>query len=499
MTPDSAHLTDSRQPMGAGRIVLIIVGSLLALVGLGLFVAGGALTIAHGTLRDSDGFFTTSTERFATPTRAIASEDLSVVEGGPQEVADNNLATVRLRATPSDSTTPVFVGIGRASDVDRYLSGIEQDRIRKVDFDPFRVDYTRRSGDTAPAPPASQNFWVARATGTGSQTLQWNVAGGDWSVVVMNADGSPGVDVAASVGAKIKYLVEIAVGLLIAGLVLLGGSIAMLVVGIRGRRRSPATVVDTSPGGQPHAARPLTMAGPSMPVVLEGRLDDAQSRWLWLVKWVLAIPHWIVLAFLWLAFWVLSVGAFFAILFTGRYPRGIFDVNVGVLRWTWRVAFYSYSALGTDRYPPFTLADDANYPARLDVAYPVQLSRGLVLVKWWLLAIPHLIIVALFSGGWAVGAPGVWGFADGGGWWWQGTPGVIGVLVLVGAIALLFTGCYPRGIFDLVIGLNRWVFRVTAYVALMRDEYPPFRLDQGEIEPEGNAVAVGGVPHHGGA
>jgi hypothetical protein len=236
-------------------------------------------------------------------------------------------------------------------------------------------------------------------------------------------------------------------------------------------------------------------APPIHPVRLEGRLDPGVSRWLWLVKWLLAIPHFIVLAFLWIAFVVLSVVAFFAILFTARYPRGIFEFNLGVLRWTWRVSFYSYGALGTDRYPPFTLGAAPDYPATLDVPYPGELSRGLVLVKWWLLAIPHYLILGVFlGGGWFAWGEG-WD-RSGDDWGRGGGPGLIGLLVLFAGVALLFTTRYPRGIFDFVLGLDRWVARVVAYAGLMTDAYPPFRLDQGgeEMTPGARGMEVPTAP-----
>jgi hypothetical protein len=219
------------------------------------------------------------------------------------------------------------------------------------------------------------------------------------------------------------------------------------------------------------------------PLRLEGRLDPQLSRWLWLVKWLLVLPHVVVLALLWIAFALLTVVALVAVVVTGRYPRGIFDFNVGVLRWTWRVGFYSYDALGTDRYPPFTLADVPDYPARLDVAYPESLSRGLALIKWWLLALPHYLVVAVFAGG----AWTAWARHDD--WGWSGG-GLISLLAVIAGVVLLFTGRYPRAIYDFVLGMNRWVFRVVAYAALMTDAYPPFRLDQGGDEPPASAGAT---------
>jgi Domain of unknown function (DUF4389) len=135
---------------------------------------------------------------------------------------------------------------------------------------------------------------------------------------------------------------------------------------------------------------------------VDAELDPGLSRWLWLVKWLLAIPHYLVLALLWIAFPVRTVIALIAVVATGRSPRAIFDFNAGVLRWTWRVAFYSYGALGTDRYPPFTLGA-ADYPATLDIPYPERLSRGRALVKWWLLALPHYLVIAVLAGGFSTG------------------------------------------------------------------------------------------------
>jgi hypothetical protein len=214
---------------------------------------------------------------------------------------------------------------------------------------------------------------------------------------------------------------------------------------------------------------------PAYPLRLTGQLSPQLSRWRWLVKWLLAIPHFIALIVLGVGFVGASLLALFAILFTGRYPRRLFAYNVGVMRWSWRVGFYANSALGTDTYPPFTLKDVPDYPARLEVDYPELLSRRLVLVKW-LLGVPHYLIVAVFAGGaWAA-----WS-GTGGGWLWS-SGGLIGLLVFFAGVALLFTGRYPKPLYEFVLGMNRWVYRVAAYAALMTDTYPPFQLDMGGEE-----------------
>jgi hypothetical protein len=224
------------------------------------------------------------------------------------------------------------------------------------------------------------------------------------------------------------------------------------------------------------------VAATSYPTSLTGSLDPELSRWLWLLKWLLAVPHVVILSALWLAVGALTPVAGVVILLTGRYPRRIFEFNVGVMRWTWRVAFYGYAALGTDHYPPFSLRSDPTYPADFDVAYPDHLSRGLVLIKWWLLAVPQYLIVMLLTGGFGLvlGWPGH--FFTG--------SGLIALLVVFAAVALLFTGTYPRSLFELTVGLDRWCYRVLAYTALMTDRYPPFRLDCGGAESPATADAA---------
>ena len=335
-------------------------------------------------------------------------------------------------------------------------------------------------GAQVPAAPATmEGLWDETATGTGTQTLTWDAHQGSWTFVLMQADASPGISVVATGGARVPYLTPIGVVLLVVGGLVLTAAVVMLVAGAASAGgagpRAPRSPTGPETG---QAVAPLP-AGP-YPAALTATLDPGLSRWQWLVKWLLAIPHVIVLAFLWPAFVVLTMVAGVAILFTGRYPRGIFDVNVGILRWTWRVTYYAFTVAGTDAYPPFTL-QPTDYAADFDVAYPEEgLSRLLVLVKWWLLALPHWLVVGILTGGvvsWSadIGRPDGWEAVAGG--------GLIGVLTMVALVVLLVSGRYPHGLYDLTMGLQRWVYRVIAYVSLMTDEYPPFRLDTGGTEP----------------
>jgi uncharacterized protein DUF4389 len=220
------------------------------------------------------------------------------------------------------------------------------------------------------------------------------------------------------------------------------------------------------------------------PLRVEARRDQTLSRGLWLVKWLLLIPHYLCLLVLWTGVVVLTLVAYLAVLITGRYPAPIRAYNLGVLRWSWRVGYYGYQTLGTDRYPPFTLADVPDYPARLRFTDDAPPRRWLPLVAW-LLAIPHLIVLG------ALNATGSRTYAH---------LSVTLAVVLVAAVALLFTGRYPTGLYRLLVGIARWNLRVLAYLILLPSRYPPLRLDQGDSEPDPDPAdppgdPATGVPH----
>ena len=187
------------------------------------------------------------------------------------------------------------------------------------------------------------------------------------------------------------------------------------------------------------------------PVRLDAERQERYQRFLPLVKWFLAIPHYFVLAFLFIGVLFVHLIAFFAVLFTRRYPRGLFDYVVGVYRWSWRVQ--SYVQLLRDQYPPFTLADDPAYAAHLDIGYPEDgIDRWRPLVQW-LLAIPFLIVVGLL---------GLFARAA----------------TIIGLFVILFTEELPEILFRLIVIPQRWGLRGIAYASFMIDRYPPFDFDE---------------------
>ena len=233
--------------MSAGRVVLIVLGSIGVLVGLALLVGGGWLLWADRTQRD-DGYLTTPTERFATPTYALTRTRLSIdTHGAGWVLNDNWLGTVRLRGDSAGSKT-LFMGIGPQAEVSRYLGDVAHANVQDLDFDPFRATYLPVSGGSPQAPPTDQSFWAASASGVGTQTLTWKVRDGDWSIVVMNADASRGVAADIDLGAKLSFLLWVAIGTLIGGALVTAGSAGLIVLAARTPRPPPPGPPAAEPG-----------------------------------------------------------------------------------------------------------------------------------------------------------------------------------------------------------------------------------------------------------
>ena len=197
--------------MSAGRVILIVLGSIGVLLGLALLAGGGFLLWADRTQRE-DGYLTTPTERFATPTYALTRTRLEVdTDGAGWILNDSWFGKVRIRGESAGGKT-LFMGIGPEAAVAKYLGPVAHANVEEIDFDPFRVTYLPVTGGTPQGPPTEQRFWAASASGVGTQTLTWKVREGDWSVVLMNSDGSRGVAANIDVGAKMSFLLWVAVG-----------------------------------------------------------------------------------------------------------------------------------------------------------------------------------------------------------------------------------------------------------------------------------------------
>jgi len=231
-TPSERQAVAGASGWTGGRIAAVVIGALLALVSLGLLGGGGTTLWAYLTHRDG-GYVTSGVHTFSTAGSALATKETQLGSSGVGwAYSPSVLGTVRIRVTPHNAQTPLFVGIGRSSEVDRYLTGVEHTVIS--DFWSDTVEPV--AGGQVGSAPAAQDFWVASSTGTGTRTVDWRPANGTWTVVVMNADGRPGVDIGADLGARVPALLWIAVGLLVAGAVFMAGGVLLIVGAFRRRR-----------------------------------------------------------------------------------------------------------------------------------------------------------------------------------------------------------------------------------------------------------------------
>jgi hypothetical protein len=232
--------------MNGRRIALVVAGSLASLLAAGLLAIGG-LALWGDSQKDSDGYISTDTHRFEAGTRALATENLDVDLGDADWIAQSDdLGKVRVEVD-SRGDNPVFVGIARTSDVEDYLAGVSHSTLTDVHTSPFEAEYDDHAGDRRPVAPADSQIWAASEHGSGKQTLNWEIEDGDWSVVVMNADGSAGVDADISTGAELPFLTALGWTAIGSGGFVLTVGVAFLVMGLRRPSNPSGTAPVTSP------------------------------------------------------------------------------------------------------------------------------------------------------------------------------------------------------------------------------------------------------------
>ena len=244
--------------MSTKRVVALVVGCLMILPAIGMLFGGGALAIGYGTQRNADGYFDVGLDQMQTPTVAVTGEDVKFATdpGSPDWLIDAIDLDVQLQARALEPDREIFVGIARQADLDRYLADVARDQVIRINTG---APVYRRQGSEVErvAAPAEQDFWVASTSGSGTQELTWSATSGRWAAVVMNADGTPGVSVTMTVGAKSGLILPLAVVLSIVGAIFAAVAVVLIVFGAAGARN------DRRPGPGTHLVEPP--AGPVQP------------------------------------------------------------------------------------------------------------------------------------------------------------------------------------------------------------------------------------------
>ncbi len=467
--------------MTGGKIVLLIMGVIVLLISLGLIISGGGLLVVNNYLADDDGYYSTKTIRIEKGSYAIISEPLDMDLDEAWIWDWGNLASFKVEGTNDDQLKNIFIGVAEGNDVKDYLADVEYDEVTDIDVSPNELEYTHHTGDSEPEAPDTQTFWLESAHGAGEQVIEWELESGTWSVVVMNEDGSHGLDVDIVLSAKIPWLFSVALWLLISGIVVLVVGMVLIYLAVRGGGGKNGASPDSSgvvgsgdSDMKPSADSSGVVGGGGSTVAIAasdyptGLVIDYPDRNLnrltTFFRLFAIIPIWILFVFIggavigweddpWsynvygIALFVI-VPTLLMILFRQKYPRWWYDWNLAVTGFATRIL--AYLALLRDEYP----STDEDQAVHIEMPYPnvkEDLDRWMPIVKW-LLAIPHYIILFFLN--------------------------VAAVVVTIFAwFAILFSGRYPKDLFDFVVGAFRWNFRVLAYAFLLTtDRYPPFRL-----------------------
>lgn len=219
--------------MGLAKVLLLIVGVIFLFVGIGLLVGGGGALWANSALTDDEGYLTTKTLGIDQGSYAVVTEPADVDIGSAWVWDWGNLVTFKVEGSNDDPSKNIFIGVAEERYLDDYLRDVAHDEITDFDVRPDRLEYRHITGDSEPDAPTTQTFWRESARGSGTRSLQWELESGNWVLVLMNEDGSAGIDLSVVLGAKVPWLFGVGIGLLVGGIVVLAISVIMVYFSVR--------------------------------------------------------------------------------------------------------------------------------------------------------------------------------------------------------------------------------------------------------------------------